>query len=393
MDQKKTRRLAWHRFVWVTFMPIVQFFLRIRYGPFTFEPGPELPGSYIVLANHSCGADQFFVAFGFPKRQMYFLASEHAFRNPLLGFIMRVLTGPISRTKGGADASAVLSLLRWLRAGVPICFFPEGHRNWSGRTDALHPTTAKLLRTAGVPVLIYRIEGGYLSDPRWAHTLRRGKLHGRVVRIYQPEELKRMTPLEIDQAVGRDLQVDVERMQAESPIPYRGRRLAEGLEDALFLCPRCGKLDTLRSRNDRVFCTCGLEAVYNELGLFNEGAPFPSVAQWDDWQQARLAEMAEDTTLSDDGAELWQLGARHKTRLLERGRLQVDRNGLRLGQHFFPLERLQKPELCTLGRSLTMMFSSAEGSFELRFRQRPNLRKYQLLISTLLDRCGQAARS
>jgi 1-acyl-sn-glycerol-3-phosphate acyltransferase len=46
------------------------------------------------------------------------------------------------------DTQAVLTMLRWLKKGVSICLFPEGTRTFNGRTEKMHPSTAKLLRAA-----------------------------------------------------------------------------------------------------------------------------------------------------------------------------------------------------------------------------------------------------
>ena len=386
MEEKKDKLLRRHRWLWKHALPIVKVFLRLHYGPFDFAPAPELEGAYIVLPNHSCGGDQFFVAFSFLKKQMYFVASEHAFRKKLLGAVMRYATGPISRVKGTVAASTVLSIMRYLRQGVPICIFPEGNRTWNGRSLPLHPTTAKLLRTSGVPVLTYRIEGGYLSDPRWSHSLRRGVLKGGVVHVYQPEELKKMSLQEINERISADLWVDTDESQRREHIPYKGKKLAEGLEEALFICPQCGAVGTMKGRGNVFSCPCGMRATYGEDGFFDEKAPFPSVAAWDDWQQKELHRRAEagDIRLTDDGAEIWQLGEGHEMTLLGKGTVALDKDGLTLGSLRFPLEGMQEPELCHLSGKETMMFTNAEGSFELRFKGSPSRRKYQLLIKEFL---------
>ena len=397
MDEKKDRLLRRHRWLWKHVMPRLRFFLRLRYGPFDFEPAPELEGGYIVLPNHTSGGDQFFVAFSFLKKHMYYVASEHAFRKKLLGAIMRYATGPISRVKGTVAASTVLSILRYLRQGVPICIFPEGNRTWNGRSLPLHPTTAKLLRSANVPVMTYRIEGGYLSDPRWSHTTRRGKLRGGVVHVYQPEELKKMSLAEINERISADLWVDTDESQRREHIPYRGKKLAEGLEEALFLCPRCGAVATLRGKGNMFSCSCGLRAEYEVDGFFDAAAPFRSVAEWDDWQLAELHRRASagDISFADDGAEIRQIGEEHETALLGKGRVSLDRAGLRLGERLFPAEGMQEPELCHLAGKETMMFTTPEGTFELRFRGSPSRRKYQLLLKEFiaLQQGGQPEES
>ena len=67
-EEKKDKLLKRHRWLWKHVLPKLRFFLRLHYGPFDFAPAPELEGAYIVLPNHSCGGDQFFVAFSFLKK-------------------------------------------------------------------------------------------------------------------------------------------------------------------------------------------------------------------------------------------------------------------------------------------------------------------------------------
>ena len=121
----------------------------------------------------------------------------------------------------------------------------------------MHPATAKLLRMAGVPVVTYKLTGTYLSEPRWAKTKRRGKISGRVVRVYSPEEIKKMSLDELNALMVNDLHEDAYVTQAEQKIRYKGARLAEGLEEALFICPKCGKTGSLNSKDNRFWCDCG----------------------------------------------------------------------------------------------------------------------------------------
>ena len=387
-DTAERRHDRHYRRIWDHILWLVKLVVWLRHKDFRAEPAPPLEGPYLVLPNHANAYDQFFVGCSFPKRHMYFVVSEHAFRQKLVSFLMRTLFSPISRTKGSADASAVRGILRVLRRGVSVCLFPEGNRSWDGRTAPLHPATGKLIKLAKVPVMTYRITGGYLADPRWAHTLRKGPIRGGVVNVYSPEELAKLSPEEITARIEADLAVDPEA----NSLPYRGKRLAEGLEEALFLCPKCGKIGALHGR-DRIFsCDCGLRAEYREDGHLAGDIPFASIPEWDAWQQDRLRELGQkpDFSLSDEDAELRELGEGHAVTVLARGRLTLDRNGLETAGVTLPLDHMQDPSLCHFGQGETMMFTAGGKTYELLFPrpkkvQPPSIRKYQLLLLDLLE--------
>ena len=65
--------------------------------------------------------------------------------------------------------------------------------------------TGKLVRNSGATLVTYRLEGNYLSAPRWGKGTRRGKINARLVGVYPPEELKKMKPDEITALINKDI--------------------------------------------------------------------------------------------------------------------------------------------------------------------------------------------
>lgn len=374
---------TWHKVVYNLARVPMYITSKLKFGFHTEKP-LKLQNPYIVVSNHTTYWDQFFVGLSFSKH-MYFLASEHSFRMGLVSFIMRSFAAPIGRVKGSTDASAALSIIRRVRKGRNICFFPEGERSFDGRTADLHPTAAKLLRTAGVPVVTYRLRGGYLTDPRWAKHRRRGRVRGSVVRIYTPEELKRMSVGEIHDAILSDIYEDAWETQRSEKLIYRGKKLAEGLEEALFICPKCGGTDTMTGRGNVFSCSCGMTAEMDETGFFKEGAPFETVAAWDDWQRDELAgRLAEDSfRFSDEGAWLARLGDKHDLNRVAEGTITLTRCGLTVGGQTFALDEMSDCALCHGKRSETIMFTSGGAHYELGFSGSASRRKYALALKAL----------
>lgn len=333
----------------------------------------------IVVCNHVTNFDVILASLCAPGYHMHFVASEHMFRKGILSWFLKAVFDPISRRKGVSGADTVMACLRKLKAGRSVFIFAEGETSWDGRTQAIFPGIGRMARISGARLITYRLEGGYLSAPRWGKGIRRGKMQGRVAGIYSPEELKAMPPEQIESLISRDIYEDAWQRQAKDPVIYKSRRRAEKMEAVLFLCPKCGSFGTLKSHRHTLSCTCGLQAEVTPYGTFAQEQPFPNLAAWDAWQRQKMEELLSFDnlpTLSDPDISLFALDeADHGQRLLCTGTLRLRQNVLYIGQEAFPLETIS-------GMGLVMgsaMVFHADGRYlELRAKEKMCMRKYHL---------------
>ena len=263
-----------------------------------------------------------------------------------------------------------------MKDGHSVCIFAEGDATWDGRTDKIFPATGKLARASGVSLLTYRLEGGYLSRPRWSQTIRRGKMYGHPVRLYSPEELKKLRAEEITALIEKDIHEDAWERQRVERVKFRGKRLAEKLELALFCCPNCGRIGTLHSLNDRFFCDCGLSLRYGEDGFFDPPQPFETVADWEDWQQDKLKNWPVrpgEALFSDDGVSLTGIGGGHSEEALVRGRLSLFPDCLLIEDRAFTLQGIANMAMV---QKHLLLFSYEGQYYELRAEHGVNFRKY-----------------
>lgn len=278
---------------------------------FTYEPIPASAAPYFLLCNHNLEMDPILLGIA-AQQQTYFVASEHIMRKGLGTWFLLRYFKPIIHAKGKAGLQSSMEILRTLKNGYNVALFPEGNRSFNGVTAPIFPATGKLARRSGASLVTYRIEGGYFSQPRWSLSLRRGKLHGKLVHVYTPEELKSMTDAEIIAAIERDLHEDAYETQKRERVAFKGHDLAAGLESTLFTCPQCGKIGTLHSHGNTIDCTCGFRAVYDEYGDLsgNDGKSY-TVTGWDLWQQEQLAALREtagkDAPLFSDDVTVHQI--------------------------------------------------------------------------------------
>lgn len=282
MNEKKR-----HERVFAFFYFLLRPFLTRKFN-YTYDP-ICVEGNCFLLCNHNLELDPVLLSLA-AGRQTYFVASEHIMRKGFgTWFLMRYFR-PIIHTKGTTGLQTTVSILKALKAGDSVAMYPEGNRSFNGMTGAIFPAGGKLARRSGASLVTYRIEGGYLTQPRWSKSLRRGKLTGKLVHIYSPAELKAMTDDEVNAAIERDLFEDAYATERRERIPFRGHDLAEGLETALFACPQCGRIGTLHSHGDTVACDCGFAADYDEYGMLHgTDGKERTVTEWDAWQRQHLA--------------------------------------------------------------------------------------------------------
>ena len=322
-----------HVFWWALARPVAKVLSKTLFN----YSGPEcrLPGPLYIVANHNSDLDPAFVVAAF-REQASFVGSEHILRQGMLSkFIVRV-NAPIARQKGGSAAGAVKEMLRRLKKGYSVCLFPEGNRSFDGVTRPFPPATGKLARASGATLVTFRIRGAYFSNPRWADTLRRGAVRGKIAGVYPPELLRAMTNGDVNAAIARDLYEDAYAAQRTNCISYRGKRLAEHLETLLFTCPKCGKMHRMQSAGDRFFCRdCGYTVRYLETGSFaGKNLVFDTIRAWNLWQEEKIAALCDTAgngvIFADSGMELYSVASGRGTKRLALGELRLFRDRLEL---------------------------------------------------------------
>ncbi len=325
----RLRHLIINKLARVVLLPVVKF--KFGYKFEKIKPGKK---PYIVVSNHVCNYDPILLGFSFSD-VLYYVASDHLFR---MGFVSKLLVfaiSPIPRAKATTETKTVKEIFGRLRSGGNICIFAEGNSTFSGETGYIPPSIGKLAKRAGASLITYRLRGGYFSMPRWSHNVRKGFLKGELVHEYSPEELDRMTDDEMNEAVKRDLYVNAYDDQEASPVPFKGSRLAEHLEYALYCCPKCLSFSSLESRNDRLSCKCGLEVRYTEYGYLEPytdsswKVPFSRITDWVRWQKEVLADKARDLIrdcdspiFTEDGQILIRTVRARRNNVISRGTLR-----------------------------------------------------------------------
>lgn len=245
---------------------------------------------YIVLANHTNFWDPFLLSMCFPE-PVYFVTSDTHFRNPLLRILLSFV-GAIPKTKNISDPKSIKSILKAINSKCIIGIFPEGRRSWDGKTLPLFYPTAKLIKSANLPVIAVLFKGAYLSMPRWARKTRKGELLMFCSKILDRDDIAVLSADEIFDRITIDLSHDEYEFQKTRMVRYKSALPAENLELFLFCCPGCKSIGSLKSENEAFYCTsCGYAVKYNEYGFFENTEStifYDNPRDWNQWQLKHL---------------------------------------------------------------------------------------------------------
>ena len=262
---------------------VLYLYTKMRYGVTIEKFKEQEKRPYLILLNHQTVFDQFFVGMSM-KGPVYYVATEDIFSNGFVSSLIRYLVAPIPIKKQTTDVQAVKTCYKVAKEGGTIAIAPEGNRTYSGKTEYMNPAIAGLARTLKLPILLYRIEGGYGVQPRWSDVIRRGKMRAYVSEVILPEEYKEMTNEELFARIEKGLYVN----EAVVDVEYQHKKRAEYLERAIYVCPYCG-LSKWESQGTTAKCTtCNRTISYEptkEIRGVGFDFPFRFMADWYEYQK------------------------------------------------------------------------------------------------------------
>ena len=307
---------------------------------------------YLLLSNHMSFVDFELVSLGtYPHRVNNVVNID--------GFYMRAWLlewiGAICTRKFTTDLHLVRSIRKVLERGDVLCMYPEARYSPAGTTSYLPESLGMLVKKSKVPVVVALHHGNYLHSPFWNFRKKRKvPLYTTFTKIWDPEDLEKLSVEEINEGLKKALTYDDYKYQKDNGIlitePYR----AEGLNKILYQCPSCKTEHKMGSEGAELFCTeCGKRWYLNEDGSLKalEGeTEFSHIPDWFEWERAEVRAQIErgEYTFEDD-VEVYSLPRCYKYEPLGFGRLTHDpEQGFVLTGHYRGRDyRIQRTPLQT----------------------------------------------
>ncbi len=251
---------------------------------------PEQPS--VILCSHGSFIDFIFAAKLLRKYLPNFIIARLYFYDKRLRWLLQTVGG-FPKSMFTLDTASTKNCLRVLKSGGILAMMPEARLSTTGRFEDIQESTYSFIKKSGVPVYTVKFSGDYLADPKWGKGFRRGALvEAEFDILYTAEEVKALSVSQIKKDVEQRLYYnEFQWLETKPELTYRARRMAEGLENILTVCPVCGEKYSLTTKKEKIFCDkCGYLTSLNERYAFTGDFKFQNLTQWYDWQKELLRE-------------------------------------------------------------------------------------------------------
>ncbi len=239
---------------------------------------------FIMLANHTFMFDVIHVPLRF-KKSPFIIGSQTLFTEYPIKFLVTHVAHVISKAKGRGDLITIKRIYEVVDKGYPILIFPEGDTTFYGETGYIEESTMKLIKKLKLDVITCNVKGGYLSKPRWATGKRKNH---RIELFYnltiKKDKIEEMNTDEISKLINDAIYNNDYLYQKDKMISHPGKKLAEGLENIIYVCPFCESINSIKTKNNNIKCNvCEHEGFIDEFGFIHD-FKFDNLISWNQYQ-------------------------------------------------------------------------------------------------------------
>ncbi len=300
---KKVENLKPNGLAWNIYQLYSKFTMKknnqIKYDVEDFKNRDKKSGC-IVIYNHFSIKDHFIASGMFGSTRVNYVVSKRFLFKPAIRTVLRIVKA-ISRDQFKNDTSSILKMKRVIERGGVVCIAPAGQISINGESPYINPIIVKLLKMCKADVYTMQTTGAYLAYPKWGTNKRHYPIHVKCVKTLSKEEVKTLNQDECYDRVYQALNVCDRDYQSKAMIKIKGKNLSAGLENILYICPKCQKKYTIYTKNNDIICShCGNTITYNEYGFLegkgNDYVLMQDEALWYNYQKHILIEEIKNKT-------------------------------------------------------------------------------------------------
>lgn len=300
MSKKKTIRKP-SKFVYFMARLLVYPFFKLRYrvkSDRTKIKGIKPP--FILLCNHEAAIDPCLIFGELKGYYMNPVGGYAYFKNKYYSWLLRLIGG-IPKFQYSSDIQTMKNMITVTKQGGILALFPTGRNSTCGEGFPIPDNLAKLIKISKCKVVLSTIHGTYLSSPKWRKSRRKGRVSIDFEPLFDEKQVVEMDITEMTKILNKKLNFNEYEWNREKQYKYKGKDLAENIDNILYRCPKCGAEFEMISKGNVLKCNhCGNEFVMEETGFFKKNDYFEHPAQYYNWQRESINELIkQDFTIED----------------------------------------------------------------------------------------------
>ncbi len=230
----------------------------------------EHKDGFILISNHYSSADQFLIGASVKARKINFVVSSHYFNNKKTSWALKLIKA-IKKEQFINDITAIRKMKRVIDQEGIVYIAPTGQVSLMGANNYVPKAIVKLVRLCKGSVVAMQSTGSHLCLPKWGTSKRRYPINVKFIDVINKDEISLLSDDEIYKRIVDAIEINEYLRQEEAMISLKGNKLIEGLEGALYVCPKCGKKYHMETSGNEMTCSlCGNTVIMNKYG-FLEG--------------------------------------------------------------------------------------------------------------------------
>ena len=251
----------------------------------------KLKGPYLVLSSHASFMDFAQLVTGLMPKTTGFVMSVEEFRR---GDWLMYGVGGMPKRKFTHDLVTAKHMLWYLKKLKFSCaLYPEARFSIAGVDERLDGALGKICKHAKVPVVLMKAYGNFINSPQWSkHPYRKIRQQAYITKLFDIEDLERMTADELQTAIEKAFERDEYKWQVENNLHIKCKKRANGLHSLLYKCPHCGEEFKMNSGGIHLWCeACGAKWEMDTLSRLkgvNTDKGFSHIPDWYKWERLEV---------------------------------------------------------------------------------------------------------
>lgn len=255
----------------------------------------------IVVYNHVSNKDHFTSTAAFKGRHVHYVITKYFYFNKFLSHFLNHVNA-IPKDQFSADMASIKLMKRATDHNHIVAIAPAGQVSVHGGLIFVDEGIVKLVRLCKTDVFALQIRGNYLAHPKWSLSKRKAKVRTKFVSVIDKDEIKSLTDQEIYTRICKSIDVSDIREQKENKIKIKGKARALGIENILYVCPKCKSEFKMTSSGHYFWCEeCGNKIYLDQYGLMQPASEnnimFENEEEWYKWENNLLLDEVRNNKL------------------------------------------------------------------------------------------------